>query len=88
MRMDKALTNCLRERRRLVMNLRVRRVTAAAALESDMAGVGRAAAGRGEERRGEERGRGLAGGTKTLDEGAASAYIRWACSWRRRSFEI
>jgi hypothetical protein len=49
--MDKALTNCLRERRRLVMNLRVRRVTAAAALESDMAGVGRAAPGRGEERR-------------------------------------
>jgi hypothetical protein len=30
----------------------------------------------------------LAGGTKTLGEGAAIAYIRWACSWRRRSFEI
>ena len=30
-------TNCLRERRRLVMNLRVRRVTAAAAFESAMA---------------------------------------------------
>lgn len=41
---------------------------------------------RGEEE--EERGRGLAGGTKTLGEGAAIAYIRWACSWRRRSFEI
>jgi hypothetical protein len=34
-------TNCLRERRRLVMNLRVRRVTAAAAFESAMAAVGR-----------------------------------------------
>ena len=32
------LTNCLRERRRLVMNLRVRRVTAVLALESAMVG--------------------------------------------------
>jgi hypothetical protein len=32
------LTNCFRERRRLVMNLRVRRVTAVLALESAMVG--------------------------------------------------
>ena len=34
-------TNCFRERRRLVVNLRVRRVTAALAFESAMVGVGR-----------------------------------------------
>jgi hypothetical protein len=70
------------------MNLRVRRVTAAVALESAMVGAGRAAAGGEEERNwggGGARGarvKGLAGGTKTLGEGVG---LELELSWGREN---